>query len=177
MIRPVKPEDFGACLSIYNYYIDNTTYTFETELLTEAVFSERILQISARFPFLVYEDDDTGAILGYCYLDRFAQRAAYRFSCDLSIYLAHDVLGRGIGHRLYEAIEKEAIRRHFYNIYAIITSQNTGSLAFHLRQGFREEGRFDGIAYKMGMWLGVRYLHKILIPERDGEPDEPYFGA
>ena len=111
MIRPIRPGDIPACVSLYNAYITDTTVTFEFEPLTAAQFSDRVRRITQSYPYYVWEDDDTGAVLGYTYLDCYSERKAYRFTCDLSIYLAMDARGRGIGRALYEAIEAEAYRR------------------------------------------------------------------
>ena len=173
MIRPISPKDIPDCVSLYNHYIRSTTVTFEFDALTEAQFSDRALQISEQYPFYVYEDDDNGRILGYAYLSPYSERKAYRFVCDLSIYVAADVRSQGIGHRLYEAIEAEAYRRGFYAIIAVVTGENTASMAFHERQGFVLMAEFENMGHKFGRWLGVRYYRKNLrIPESGTQPDE-----
>ena len=172
MIRPIRESDVPACVDIYNHYICNTTYSFETEALTCDSFLERVKRISADYPYLVYEDEESGLILGYAYLDRFSERGAYRFTCDLSIYVSSDVLGQEIGYRLYDAIEKQGIACGFYNIIAIVTSENERSMRFHERQGFVCAAQFDDVAFKHGRWLGVRYYRKT-VRQAVGVPKEP----
>ena len=91
-IRPVRPRDAAACAAIYNYYIENTTVTMELTPLCEADFQKRIETITAKFPWLVYEED--GRILGYGYLSYFHERAAYRFTCVLSLFVDKEARGR-----------------------------------------------------------------------------------
>lgn len=55
MIRDVKPQDATAITKIYNEYITNSIISFETEPLTEEDMLSRIVQISSKYPYLVYE--------------------------------------------------------------------------------------------------------------------------
>ena len=162
MIRPIRIDDILACVSLYNRYVTDTTVTFEFDPLTEEQFENRVRRITQNYPYFVYEDDTTGAVLGYAYLDCYSERKAYRFTCDLSIYLAMDARGRGIGRALYEAIEAEAYRRGFYTVVAIVTSENTASMAFHEAMGFIKMADFENMGHKFGRWLGVQYYRKNL---------------
>lgn len=173
MIRPIRIDDIPACVSLYNPYITDTTITFEMEPLSVETFSARVHDITQQYPYYVCEDDETHAILGYAYLSPYSERKAYRFTCDLSIYLAMDVRGRGIGRALYEAIEAEARRRGFYTIIAIVTSENAASMAFHESMGFVKMADFPNMGHKFGRWLGVRYYRKNLrLPNLSGETEE-----
>ena len=78
IIRNIKKEDIRRCVEIYNYYIINSTATFEEQPLTEAQFAERVKRISADYPYLVAEED--GKVVGYAYLDKYNERSAYRFT-------------------------------------------------------------------------------------------------
>ncbi len=173
MIRPIRIDDIPVCVSLYNRYITDTTVTFEFDPLTAEQFERRVRRITQNYPYLVYEDDETERVLGYAYLDCYSERKAYRFTCDLSIYLAMDVRGRGIGRALYEAIEAEAYRRGFYTVVAIVTGENTASMAFHEAMGFVKMADFENMGHKFGRWLGVRYYRKNLrIPSPSEETDE-----
>ena len=76
MIRDVKPQDATAITKIYNEYITNSIISFETEPLTEEDMLSRIVQISSKYPYLVYETG--GIVVGYCYAHAWKERAAYR---------------------------------------------------------------------------------------------------
>ncbi len=171
MIRSIRPEDVPFCVSLYNYYVTETTMTFETVALSEEAFAARVSTITKRFPYLVYEDDRTGDILGYSYLNVYSERLAYRFTCDLSIYVKRGHHNVGIGHMLYRAIEKLAYAQGFYAIFSIVSAENKVSLKFHERQGFSRIADLDDMAFKMGRWIGIRYYRKFLrVP--DGVPRE-----
>ncbi len=158
MVRPVEERDIGALTALYNYYIENTTFTLELEPLSEATFGERVRGIAERFVYLVFEED--GQVLGYAYLNEFNSRGGYRFTADLSLYVSPSARGRGIGRALYEEIERRARAMGLCNIISLITSENEASLAFHERMGFARVAKIDGIANKFDRWLGLCYCIK-----------------
>ena len=166
-IRPAERRDAAACAALYNYYIVNTTVTMELEAVTEEAFARRIESVTAEFPWLVWEED--GEILGYGYLSRFHERAAYRFTCDLSLYVDRGARGRGIGAALLEALEKKAQELGFCHMISLITTENAPSAAFHEKHGFKKAGEIPDIAFKHRRWMGLMYYKKTLLDRPDPE--------
>lgn len=168
MIRAAALRDVPAILDIYRPYILETAYTFEYEVPSPAEFEARFRRISAAFPWLVWEEN--GEILGYAYGDRAFSRAAYQWDADLSIYLRQDCRGRGIGRKLYEALEDLLRQQGYFVAYGIVTDANTPSCAFHRAMGYRETARLENSGFKFGRWYGVVWFEKRL---REGLPTEP----
>ena len=160
MIRIATEEDAAQLLEIYAPYILNTTYTFEYDVPTEAEFLRRFRDITAQFPWLVWEED--GRILGYAYGSAPFERAAYRWCAEDSLYLRPEARGRGIGTALHNALEAILKLQGYRRIYAIITSENAPSLAFHRKLGYRQVGHFPDCGYKFGRCLSVTWLDKCL---------------
>lgn len=158
MIRNATQSDIPAMLAIYAPYVENTTYTFEYTVPTEGEFLCRFLDITAQFPWLVWEEE--GRVLGYAYGSLPFARAAYAWAGEVSIYLAPEARGRGIGRKLYTALEKLMEYQGYRVLYAIITEENTGSLAFHKALGYREAGVFSHCGLKFGRWLSVVWMEK-----------------
>ena len=75
LIRDAVPQDAGALLEIYRWYVERTAITYEYDVPTEAEFRQRIENTLQRYPYLVAERD--GRILGYAYAGAFHPRAAY----------------------------------------------------------------------------------------------------
>ena len=158
MIRVAVEADVPAILAVYAPYILTTTYTFEYDVPCLRSFTQRFLTVTEQFPWLVWEEQ--GKILGYAYGSAPYERAAYQWSGELSIYLAPDAQRRGIGKKLYTAAEKILWLQGYRMIYAIITEENKGSLAFHQRLGYQTRAVFPGCGLKFDRWLGVVWMEK-----------------
>ena len=158
MIRYVEEKDYKEITDIYNYYIKNTTITFEEDELSYDNMRKRIDSIKKMFPYIVYERD--GDILGYAYLNYFSERSAYRFSLDLSIYLKNGELTNGIGTALYNEIENIARKNGIKKIISCITLSNDRSISFHKKMGFSECGRMNNVGYKHNAWQSIVWMDK-----------------
>ena len=166
LIRLATEKDVPEILAIYAPYVENTTITFEYDVPCRREFMQRFLDITRQFPWLVWEED--GVVLGYAYAGAPWERAAYRWCAEVSIYLHPSIHGKGIGRQLYARLE-EILQKQGYRVaYALITTENEGSVRFHERLGYSYHSTFENCGYKMGRWLGVIWLQKWLNPL--GEP-------
>ena len=158
MIRIATEADIPQMLSIYAPYILNTTYTFEYDVPTQEEFLQRFRTLTAQFPWLVWEEE--GKILGYAYGSAPFERAAYRWCAEDSIYLLPEAHGRGIGSRLYRALENVLFYQGYQRIYALITAENAPSIAFHKQLGFQLRGDLPEAGIKFGHRIGVVWMDK-----------------
>ena len=160
MIRIATEADVPAILAIYTPYIMDTTVTFEYDVPAEEEFLQRFRAITDRYPWLVWEEN--GEILGYAHGSAPFERAAFRWSCEASIYLRSDAKGRGIGSKLYAALEKILAYQGHRLCYAIITDENDVSVAFHQKNGYTITARMSACGFKHGRWLGIIWMEKVL---------------
>lgn len=128
-IRPVRPEDAAALAAIYAPYTA-TCITFESPAPPAEEFAGRIAAVSAHYPWLVCERD--GAPIGYAYAHRFRERAAYDWDAELSVYLAPEARGRGVGKALYSALLSLLTLQGFINAYGTVAVPNVPSERLHL---------------------------------------------
>lgn len=159
-IRAAALEDLPAMLEIYRPFVEHTTYSFEYTLPSPEEFRKRFGEHTAQFPWLVWEED--GQVLGYAYAGAPWERAAYRWCAEISVYLHPRIHGRGIGRQLYARIEGILQQQGYRVVYALVTSENAPSLAFHRRVGYRDCCVFENCGFKHGRWLGVVWLKKEL---------------
>ena len=166
-IRSATTEDAGALAAIYAYYVEKTAISFEYVAPTPAEFSARIEKTLRKYPYLVAEEN--GVILGYAYAGPFKERAAYDRCCELTIYLAREERGRGVGTRLYTALEEELQKRGFCNLYACIAVTDRddpflddGSPRFHAKCGYTEVGRFRRCGVKFDRYYDMIWMEKLL---------------
>ena len=165
-IRFADPErDAAGILAVYAPYIRETAITFETEVPALPAFAQRVAGICAEFPYLVLEVD--GELAGYAYAHRQAERAAYAWNAELSIYLAGKWCGKGLGAPLYRLLESLLAMQGYVNLYGVITASNAGSIRLHEKLGYRQTGLHEKTGWKFGQWHDVAWLHKRV---REGEP-------
>jgi len=169
-IRQATVQDIPRILEIYAPYVENTAISFEYIVPSLEAFTQRFLGITAEFPWLVWEEN--GTILGYAYGSRPFERAAYQWNAEASIYLCPEAKGKGIGKKLYAELEKRLQQQGYKKVYAIITTANEASVAFHKAAGYRHTATFPNCGYKFGTWYGTIWMEKEL-NAWDVPPDEP----
>ena len=157
-IRIATQADLSQILAIYAPYVENTTASFEYEAPSMEAFRARFLEITRQFPWLVWEEE--GTILGYAYACAPFERAAYRWCAEDSLYLLPEARGKGIGRRLLTALEKVLFYQGYRRIYALITAENSNSIAFHQKMGYKLRAELPDAGLKFGRWIGVVWMDK-----------------
>lgn len=167
IIREAKPVDAEALVNIYRYYVENTAISFEYVTPTVSEFRGRIENTLKKYPYLVLEDE--GRVLGYTYAGVFHGREAYKYSCEMSIYVDKSAKGKGYGRALYEAIEESLKARGIRNLYACIAVPEEedeyltrNSQHFHEHMGYELIGEFHRCGCKFDRWYNIIYMEKLL---------------
>lgn len=164
-IRSAQIEDATDLVAIYAPYVEGTAITFETEVPTVADFAGRIEKTLEKFPYLVAVEE--GKIVGYAYASTYYARAAYDWTVELSVYVAQEARGKGIGNLLYDALEEDLTARGFKNFLACIALPNPASLALHEKRGYEQVAHFKKVGYKFDTWHDIVWLQKSLVGEMD----------
>jgi phosphinothricin acetyltransferase len=161
LIRAFSPADLPSVTRIYGYYVRETTITFETEEPDEAEMGSRFAAVQAKGHPLLIGDLD-GKVVGYAYASTYRPRAAYRFTCEDSIYLDKDAVGRGLGGKLLEALLLASREAGFKQMIAVITAERANSIRLHEKHGFRHVGRYESVGYKFDRWLDIVHMQRAL---------------
>ncbi len=169
-LRLATPEDAEQIIGIYSRYVTETAVTFEYDVPTVCEFENRIRKVNSRFPWIVCELDSR--IVGYAYASYFRERAAFRWSCELSVYVADEFQGHGIGKVLYRALLDVLRIQGYRTAVACVTYPNVVSDAFHRGLGFEHTGIFPNVGYKLGRWWGVSW-YQLPLTEYPTDPAEP----
>ena len=161
LIRPFVWSDVPAITAIYRHYVQATVITFETEAPSEAVMADRFgKMLDLGHPLLVAERD--GQAIGYAYASFYRPRAAYRFTCEDSIYLSADAVGQGLGGLLLGQLLDASAAAGLKQMLAVITAERANSIRLHEKLGFRPVGRYEAVGYKFDRWLDIVHLQKAL---------------
>lgn len=158
MIRDVLLSDSNQIADIYNYYILNSTVTFEEEIIDSSEMSDRIRKIIPTLPWIIFEENEH--ILGYAYATPWRARSAYRFSVEISVYVRNNYHKKGIGSILYANLIAQLKSLGAHAIIGGITLPNEASIKLHEKMGFKKVAEFEEVGFKFGKWLSVGYWQK-----------------
>lgn len=169
-VRGASERDGEACAAIYAPYVTDTAITFESEPPSPAEMAERIAAAVRTHAWVVLERG--GRVVGYAYGGPFNWRAAYRFSCEVSVYLEPGRRRTGGGRILYEALFARLAERGFRTVVAGMTLPNEASAGLHSAMGFEPVGTFCRIGWKHDAWHDVAWAKRSIAAGQD-PPAEP----
>jgi len=164
-IRRAEARDAAQMVAIYRPFVEHTVVSFEVTVPDEAEFADRIAAVVKTHEWLVAELD--GSVVGYAYGGKHRSREAYRFSTEVSAYIAEGHRGRGIARQLYERLFERLAARGYCNALAGIALPNDASIAFHTSLGFARVGVYHGVGFKHDQWHDVAWYERRL---REGPP-------
>ena len=168
-IRLAEKKDVKSILAIYQPFIENTPVSFEEIVPTVAQFWERIQKTLQDYPWLVCEINRD--IAGYAYATAHRERASYRWTKEVSVYVHPDYIRCGIGCGLYTSLIELLKLQGVKNILAGITLPNKSSVAFHEKFGFSKIGVYRAVGFKLGRWHDVGWW-EMKIDDPNNKPDK-----
>jgi phosphinothricin acetyltransferase len=160
-IRRAVVEDAEAIRAIYNAEVTGSTVTFDLVPRTAEEQVAWLVQRSGAYAVLVAEDDD-GTILGFASLSPFRERPAYSTTVEDSVYVNRQRRGGGVGKALLEELVWTATAHGFHAMIARIVGGHDASIALHRGVGFDVVGTEREVGRKMGRWLDVVVMERIL---------------
>lgn len=159
-IRDATENDAGACAAIYAHYVTNTYVTFEEEPPSVEAMAARIAAAQASHAWLVAED--AGRVLGFAYASRFKERVAYRYTCEVTIYLDGSATGQGLGRRMYTHLLTRVSELGYRQAVSVIALPHPSSVGMHESMGFEHTGTLRAIGWKHNGWRDVAWYQRPL---------------
>ena len=172
-LREARPDDLPAIHSIYAHHVLHGMASFEEEPPSLEELGRRYRDVVERgLPYLVAE---YGAeVAGYGYCAPYRARSAYRHALEDSIYIRHDMAGRGIGKRLLDELVKRCEGLGYRQIIAVIgDSGNAASIGVHAACGFLRVGTLRSVGFKFGRWVDSVFMQRPLGPGDGAPPSRP----
>ena len=160
-IRPAEIADLPAILAIFNHAVINTTAVWIDEPVDlanrRAWFDARCV---AGFPVLV---SCVGTdVAGFASFGEFRAFPGYRHTVEHSIYIRDGHRGAGTGSALLGALEEAARKLGKHRMIGGVDGENTGSIRFHERHGYRVAGRLTEVGIKFERRLDLVLMEKAL---------------
>ncbi len=159
-LEPITLADREDVIDIFNYYTENSFAAYTEKPLSYERF-EGFMQASWGYPALMARES-SGEALGFGMLRPYSSIPVFSATAELTCFLRHGYTGLGIGKIIFAHLEARAREMGISSILVSISSQNEGSLRFHLQNGFRECGRLVGVGQKLGERFDVIYCQKFL---------------
>jgi phosphinothricin acetyltransferase len=170
VIRLAADADAPAIAEIYRPSIESSVTSFEIDPPDSSEMRRRIRGTMPQHPWLVC--DIAGRCAGYAYASKHKERAAYRWSVDVSVYIDRECQRRGVGRGLYTSLFAILRAQGYVNAYAGITLPNTASVGLHESLGFTPVAVYRHVGYKLGGWLDVGWW-ALALKRHDVAPAEP----
>ena len=165
LVRDATHADGAACAAIYAPYVHDTAITFELEPPSADEMARRIAAAARGHAWVVLEDG--GRVVGYAYGGVFNYRSAYRWACEVSVYIELGRRRTGAGRALYEALFARLAQRGYRMAVAGMTLPNDSSVGLHRALGFQPVGTFERIGFKHGRWHDVAWAQRPLTDAGD----------
>ena len=166
-------EDLHSVQAIYNYYVRETTVTFDMYEQTLVQIINRYKTIVPDFPYLVATTNDSNhpSVLGYAYAVPYSERPAYRYTVEVTLLLHPEYSRLGIGKQLLDALVTalsesrgkdgnpivfHALAKMSVNPFGVDAGR------FYAREDWEEVGTLKRVGWKFDTWIDVKVFQKSL---------------
>ncbi|RYZ52810.1 MAG: N-acetyltransferase family protein [Sphingobacteriales bacterium] len=155
-----RKDSFQALAAILNHYVLHTTFTFHIKELSAGDMEGKLLFNDSRFQSWVISQEDR--IIGYCSLGPWKKQEAYAATSEISIYFDQTCVSKGHGTSAMHFLLEQARERGINNLIAGVSGENSQSLAFFEKNGFRRCAHFQKVGQKFGRDLDTVYLQRLI---------------
>lgn len=159
-IRLATVDDTARIAEIYNQGIEDRVATLETESRTVEERRAWLAAHDERHPVLVAVEGDE--VCGWASLNVFNARAAYQHVSEISVYVAREWRGRGVGFQLLEELDKHARRLGYHKLVLAGLVANEPAVKLYTRSGFQHVGVYHEQGMLDGRWVDVVLMEKLL---------------
>ena len=153
-ITPLLPKHWPRVRAIYLEGILTGNATFATEAPGWAKWDGDHLP-ECRFVAQLGEE-----LAGWSALSPVSGRCVYAGVAEVSVYVAEDARGRGVGTQLLDALVHNSESHGIWTLQAGIFPENQASLAIHAAAGFRVVGVRERLGQRDGVWRDVVLLER-----------------
>lgn len=173
--KPIEEQHLPEVLSIYNHYVEHTTVSFHTELLSLEQMRAQIMNVPAHYKsYVIIEEQDARdnsvvsntssapAIAGYILMTQHKNKQAYDVTAEVTIYLKPGQTGKGLGGKSLTFLEQAGVASGFHVLIATVCTENANSIALFERYGYEKCAHFREVGYKFGRHLDIASYQKII---------------
>lgn len=152
-IRAMRPADLDGVRAIVNHWIERGVSNFDTEPWTPDRAAAWLEQASARNLRVVAELD--GAVAAWAATDPFRPKPAYVDAAELSVYVAPERVGSGLGRALCDSVVERLRAGGAHRMYAVVADHAPASTRLMAGLGMRHVGTLSEAGHKHGRRIDV----------------------
>jgi phosphinothricin acetyltransferase len=161
-VRTADRADLPHLTEIYNHYVVHTPITFDLEPYTVERRVAWLEQFAPTGRHRLVVAEENGLVVGYAGTMRFRVKPAYDTTVETTVYTAPEMVGQGVGRKLYAALFEAIAGENIHRIVGGYTLPNPASAKLHEQFGFKPVGIFSEVGYKFGKYWDVAWTERPL---------------
>lgn len=146
-IREMKTDDWSQVAKIYAEGISTGFATFETTVPDYTSWDDAHVKECR----LIAESENK--LLGWAALSPVSSRCVYGGVAEVSVYIAQNARGKGVGKALLTKLVEESENAGYWTLQSGIFPENEASIELHKKVGFRFLGKREKVGKtNQGIW-------------------------
>ena len=146
--------DWPQVKLIYQQGIDTKQATFETKVPEWNGWNQKY------YPFCRFVALDQKIIVGWATLAPVSKRTVYKGVAEVSVYIASNARGQGIGFALLQHLVTASEEAGIWTLQSSIFPENEASIYIHQKAGFRIVGTREKIGQLHGTWKDNIFMER-----------------
>jgi L-amino acid N-acyltransferase YncA len=155
-VRSADPADLPRIAAIYDEQVRTAISTFDLEPRPLSYWEERSASTRPGDHLLV-GCSEAEEVVGYAYSSTYRPRPGYDRTREVSVYLAAEARGQGLGRLLYDELLARLRADGVHQVLAVIALPNDASEALHRACGFERVGVLPEVGWKFGRWIDTAF--------------------
>lgn len=159
-VRDATVDDVAGMAVIYDEQVRTSVATFDTEPRGVSYLGDKVASAGGGHIVLVACAGER--LVGYAYSGPFRPRPAYAATTEVSVYLAAESRGRGLGRALYaELLRRLDALPDVHTQVAVVALPNDASEALHRAMGFEKVGVLREVGHKFGRYVDTAWYQRM----------------
>ena len=155
-INIATKQDLKRIVEIYNWAIENTSATFDTDSKTIQSQFGWFESHDEKHPVIVARKN--GRVLAWGSISPWSDRCAYSGTGEISFYVDPDFHRKGIGFNILKRLIEIGKEKNFRTLVSRIAGKSEASVHLHKKLGFSNIGTMKNVGKKFDEIIDVHLM-------------------